>query len=100
MHTASARFVAAAALGAAALAGSAGAGELTVDLGDGTETSTTERLLARPDAATVEVPLDATYRRPMSHRADAYLAHMAGRKERPSGSMPQLRRTGNPARRR
>jgi mono/diheme cytochrome c family protein len=43
--------------------------ELTVELSNRAETLTTEQLLARPDAATIEVPRDATYGRPMTYRA-------------------------------
>ena len=44
------------------------AAELTVDTG-GPRIFTTAELLARPDAATITVPDDATYRREMTYRA-------------------------------
>ena len=47
----------------------AGAGELTVDLGGRVETFTTGQLLARPDAATIEVDQDVVYGRSMTYRA-------------------------------
>ena len=71
MHL-STRYFAALALLVAALLPSgraAKAAELIVELGNRAETLTTEQLLARPDAATIEVPRDATYGRPMTYRA-------------------------------
>ena len=44
------------------------AAELTVDTG-GPRIFTTAELLARPDAATITVPDDATFRREMTYRA-------------------------------
>ena len=47
----------------------ASAAELTVDLGGRVETFTTGQLLARPDAATIEVRQDVVYGRPTTYRA-------------------------------
>ena len=51
------------------LGATATAAELTVDLGDRVETVTTAQLLARPDAATIEVDRDVVYGRSMTYRA-------------------------------
>lgn len=51
-----------------AFASHAAAASLSVDVGS-PQTFTTEDLLARPDATTISVPLDATYGRPMAYRA-------------------------------
>jgi mono/diheme cytochrome c family protein len=97
MHATSARLAAAVALAAAALAAPgapANAGELTVDLGGRTETFTTEQLLARPDAATVEVPLDATYRRPTTYRAVPFRALLRGMALAPGEDVEVVARDG------
>lgn len=60
-----------------ALATPAAAADLTVDLG-ATQTFTTEELLARPDAATIAVPDDASYGRAMTYRAVPLRAVLGG----------------------
>jgi len=45
------------------------AAELLVEIGGSTRKVTTEELLARPDAATIEVPDDISFHRTMSYRA-------------------------------
>lgn len=45
------------------------AAELTIELGHGTRTYTTEQLLARSDARTIEVPHDVAFKRDMHYRA-------------------------------
>ncbi|HEX6015811.1 MAG TPA: c-type cytochrome [Geminicoccaceae bacterium] len=97
MHAASARLAAAVALALtmfAAPGASAGAGELAVDLGGRTKTFTTEQLLARPDAATIEVPLDATYRRPMNYRAVPFRALLQGMALAPGEDVEVVARDG------
>ena len=42
---------------------------ITVTVGDQTRIFTRDQLLARPDAATIQVPRDITYRVPMTYRA-------------------------------
>lgn len=43
--------------------------KITVTVGDKTRSFTRDELLARPDATTIEVPFDITYRVPMTYRA-------------------------------
>ena len=47
---------------------------LTVSLGDKTQVYTAAELLARPDAATIAIPADVAYGRPMTFRAVPLLA--------------------------
>src|SRR6185295_19751585 len=42
---------------------------ITVTVGDQTRIFTRDQLLARPDAATIQVPRDITYRVPLTYRA-------------------------------
>ena len=42
---------------------------ITVTVGDHTRIFTRDQLLARPDAATIQVQRDITYRVPMTYRA-------------------------------
>ncbi len=42
---------------------------ITVTVGGETRTFTRDQLLARPDATTIQVPFDITYRVPMAYRA-------------------------------
>ena len=42
---------------------------ITVTVGDKTRSFTRDELLARPDATTIQVPFDITYRVPMTYRA-------------------------------
>ncbi len=52
----------------AALAGQARSADLTIDIGT-PQTLSIAALLARPDAATITVPMDASYNRAMTYRA-------------------------------
>jgi mono/diheme cytochrome c family protein len=76
------------------LACQVGAAELTLDLGDHTETLTTEQLLARPDAVTIEVPQDATYQRPMTYRAVPLRALLQGMALAPGEDLEVVARDG------
>lgn len=60
-----------------ALAAPAAAADLTIDTGQ-PRTLTTEALLARPDAATITVPDDASYGRAMTYRAVPLAALLGG----------------------
>ncbi|MGH6749185.1 MAG: hypothetical protein ACRECI_07695 [Methyloceanibacter sp.] len=51
---------------------------LTVTVGGETRNFTREALLARSDAATIQVPYDITYRAPMTYRAVPVAALLAG----------------------
>jgi mono/diheme cytochrome c family protein len=51
---------------------------LTVTIGGQTRTYTRDELLARSDAATIGVPMDITYRMPMTYRAVPVAALLAG----------------------
>jgi hypothetical protein len=42
---------------------------ITITVGDKTRSFTRDELLARPDATTIQVPFDITYRVPMTYRA-------------------------------
>jgi len=48
--------------------------ELSLSFGDKTQAYTAADLLARPDAATIEIPSDVTYKRAMTYRAVPLLA--------------------------
>ena len=52
---------------------------LTLSFGTGEQRFTAAELLARPDAATIEVPADISYRRPMTFRAVPLLALIGGK---------------------
>ena len=63
----------------ACCAARAGDGTLTVSFG-GTQTAyTAAALLARPDAATITIPEDISYKRPMTYRAVPLLALLGGK---------------------
>ena len=65
---------------------------LTVTVGGETRNFTREALLARSDAATIEVPFDISYRVPMTYRAVPVAALLAGMKvppERDRGRSPR-----------
>jgi hypothetical protein len=51
---------------------------ITVTVGDETRTFTRDQLLARPDATTIQVPFDITYRVPMTYRAVPVAALLEG----------------------
>lgn len=57
---------------------SAGAAELRIELGHGAKTWSTAQLLARADAATMAIPADVVFHRPMRFRAVPLLALLPG----------------------
>ena len=62
----------------------AGADTLTVSFGDTQQTYTAAALLARPDAATITIADDVSYKRPMTYRAVPLLALLGGKPILPS----------------
>ena len=63
----------------ACCAARAGADTLTVSFGGTQETYAAAALLARPDAATITIPDDVSYKRPMTYRAVPLLALLGGK---------------------
>ena len=63
----------------ACLAVHAGANTLTVSFGDTQQAYSAAALLARPDAATITIPDDVSYKRPMTYRAVPLLALLGGK---------------------
>ena len=59
----------------------AGADALTLSFGAGEKRFAATELLARPDAATIEIPADVSYKRPMTYRAVPLLALLGDRRD-------------------
>ncbi|MFA6140398.1 MAG: cytochrome c, partial [Hyphomicrobium sp.] len=62
-------------------AAQAGPDKLTVAFGGAEKSYAATELLARPDAATIEIPADVSYRKPMTYRAVPLLALIGDKRD-------------------